>query len=199
MKKISKYFVAALLLALTNSAIAQGLNLGSGDDAVTNVEAKLGLPTGFIITAIGVLSGYLVGPLTAIGKKLGKTSGPTTVAISAVLSFLIVAVGGWYVGLYPNFQTALYSALVATLWSNGQYLMRIQSINKGRSDSANEPNTNASNAPTEGQSIGQSFFNSKSLTMTQVTNPAYIPGYEFQPSSETQQTEEVKNDIRSID
>lgn len=88
----------------------------------------------FIYTLIGLLSAWLVSPVTAIIKKLGGTSGATTVTVSAALSLLVslgfalsaaAAQGGAI-----NWLGVLLGALVAFLRANGEYLTRSQAAQK---------------------------------------------------------------------
>ena len=82
------------------------------------------------------LSAVLVGPLTAIAKKLGRTSGPTTVAISAAMS-LLVALGFslWQAAATQSgvpWGQALLLALIAFIKSNGDYISRVFATAKGQ-------------------------------------------------------------------
>ncbi|THF88394.1 hypothetical protein E7T09_04090 [Deinococcus sp. KSM4-11] len=97
-----------------------------------------GVPTAYVPVAtllISLLSGLLVKPLTAIVKRLGNTTGVTTVAVSAGLSLLVViGVNLWQAwatrGSVP-WPTALFMALVAFLQANGAYLAQVAAAIKG--------------------------------------------------------------------
>ncbi|WP_414656767.1 hypothetical protein ACINK0_11395 [Deinococcus sp. VB343] len=98
-----------------------------------------GLPADWqpvVTLAIGLLSGVLVGPLTAIAKKLGRTEGPNTVAVSAVMSLLVTL--GFSLWQATASQTnmpwgqALLLALIAFVKSNGDYISRVFSTAKGQ-------------------------------------------------------------------
>ena len=82
-----------------------------------------------ITTVIGFVAGWLTEALTAIAKKAGRTSGVTTVTVSAVLSLLVslgfaivAAVNGGEV----NIGQAIIIAVIAFVRSNGAYLLRKQ-------------------------------------------------------------------------
>lgn len=90
--------------------------------------------TPLLTVAIALVSAVLVQPLTSIAKKLGGTSGPTTVVISAVLS-VVVAVGFalWQAAVTRSgapLGAALFAALLAFLKANGDYLTRVFSALK---------------------------------------------------------------------
>lgn len=78
-----------------------------------------------VVLVVGLLSSALVGPLTAIAKKLGGTTGPSTVAISAALS-LVVAFGFEFARALAGEQRTIWSALliafIAFSRSNGEYV-----------------------------------------------------------------------------
>lgn len=98
-----------------------------------------GLPADWqpvVTLAIGLLSGVLVGPITAIAKKLGRTEGPTTVAISAAISLVLTfGFSLWQAAVtqtnLPLGQTLLL-ATIAFLKSNGDYISRVFSTAKGQ-------------------------------------------------------------------
>lgn len=104
--------------------------------------AQTDLPTGIpaeyqatVILLVGLIAGWLVQPLTAIWKKLGRTQGPTTVFISGVLS-LVVALGFNFAqavadGRGQNLWHVLFIALIAFLKANGDYLSRVFGTAKG--------------------------------------------------------------------
>ena len=82
-----------------------------------------------ITTVIGFVAGWLTEALTAIAKKAGRTSGVTTVTVSAVLSLLVslgFTVAGVLNGGEANLPQALVIALIAFVKSNGGYLLRKQ-------------------------------------------------------------------------
>lgn len=119
-------FVLALtLLAFLGQAFAQ-------DAALPGVPAEY---APVLTLVIGLLSSLLVQPLTSIAKKLGRTSGPTTVAISAAIS-LVLAVGFalWQAAATREgvpLGMALLLAAVAFLKANGDYITRVFSSAKG--------------------------------------------------------------------
>lgn len=92
--------------------------------------------------AIALASSLLVGPLTAIAKKLGRTSGPTTVAISAVLSLAVALVfTGWQAAASNTalpWGTAVVMAVLGFLKANGDYISRVFAVGKAL-DSAPVP------------------------------------------------------------
>lgn len=102
-------------------------------------DALPGLPADWqpvVTLAIGLLSGVLVGPITAIAKKLGRTEGPTTVAISAAISLVLTfGFSLWQAAVtqtnLPLGQTLLL-ATIAFLKSNGDYISRVFSTAKGQ-------------------------------------------------------------------
>lgn len=89
---------------------------------------------------IGLLSSLLVAPLTAIAKKMGCTTGITTVSISAGLSALIAGIAGYATGLYGHGWAGVLAALGATvtafLKANGDYLTRVNANRKAIDTSA---------------------------------------------------------------
>lgn len=99
-----------------------------------------GLPaeyTPVITTLIGYVAGWLVGPLTAIWKKLGRTNGVTTVGVSAVLSLLVslgFTIATTLAGGPLNIGHALVIALIAFVRANGAYLMQVQSNAKANKE-----------------------------------------------------------------
>lgn len=84
---------------------------------------------------VGLLSGLLVHPLTAIAKRFGRTEGPTTVAISAVLSLLVSAGYALYQAAAshpgPGLWGALLNAAIAFVFANGLYLGQVSAAAKG--------------------------------------------------------------------
>lgn len=87
-----------------------------------------------LYTLIGLLSAWLVTPVTAIIKKLGGTSGVTTVTVSAVLS-LLVSLGFALAtaaaqGEGVNWLGVLIGAVVAFLKANGDHIARSQIAQK---------------------------------------------------------------------
>lgn len=91
---------------------------------------------------IGLIASMLVGPLTAIWKKAGKTEGPTTVGISAVLSLIvgiIYAVISASSGGAFNIVQALVVAVVAFVKSNGSYIMAKQATAGGVEKAVSTP------------------------------------------------------------
>ncbi|UQN05427.1 hypothetical protein [Deinococcus sp. QL22] len=125
MNRITR-FLLAFAVSLLGVAIAQSFDLPAGIPPEYTTLVTLG---------IGVVTGWLVYPLTAIAKKLGRTEGPTTVAISAGLS-LAVALGLTLIqadasrGDAPLWP-ALFSAFLGWLQANGTYIARAQAISKG--------------------------------------------------------------------
>lgn len=102
-----------------------------------------GIPTEYqavVPVAIGVLASYLVAPLTALYKKLGKSEGITTVTISAALSALIAGVAGYATGLYGTGSHAVFAAigasLTAFLKANGDYQSRVNANKKAITEAA---------------------------------------------------------------
>ena len=80
-------------------------------------------------TLIGIVSSLLVGPATAIAKKLWGTEGVSTVAISAALSFIVgmmwAAIGAASGGTF-NIIQALTITAIAFVKANGDYISRAQ-------------------------------------------------------------------------
>lgn len=107
-----------------------GLAFAQVTDIGSELETRYGLPAGLFSTVIGLLSAWLIIPLTALAKKLGRTTGPTTVTVSAFFSALLVGVGGWVLGLYgtgtASYGAACWAALLAFLKANGDYLTKVQ-------------------------------------------------------------------------
>ena len=131
---------AALLFTLALFAA-----LAWGVASAQAVELPTGIPAEYqaVATAlIGLLSAVLVGPLTSIAKKLGGTTGPTTVVVSGVLSLIVAfaftaaqaAAGAGEAGLWST----LAVALIAFLKSNGDYLSRMFSTRKAVEEAAPE-------------------------------------------------------------
>ncbi|MDV6376019.1 hypothetical protein [Deinococcus arenicola] len=117
----------ALLLAWGGLAFAQGAG-----DLIPGIPAEWQTP---IVVGVGLLSGFLVGPLTAIAKKLGRTTGPSTVAVSAALS-LIVAVAFVLIQAATTredvaWTAALWIALLGFIRSNGAYISSVAALIKG--------------------------------------------------------------------
>ena len=129
--------LTALLLAAFPFILILMVLLGLGQ-AFAQDAALPGVPAEYapILTlVIGLLSSLLVQPLTSIAKKLGRTSGPTTVAISAAIS-LVLAVGFalWQAATTRgevSLGMALLLAAVAFLKANGDYITRVFSSAKG--------------------------------------------------------------------
>lgn len=114
------------LALLSGTALAQAADLPSGIPAEYQ----------HVVTVlVGLLAAVLVQPLTALGKKLGRTQGVTTVAVSGVLS-LLVALGFTLAQALAthheqNLWGTLLIALVAFLKANGDYLTRVFANAKG--------------------------------------------------------------------
>jgi len=87
-----------------------------------------------IYTLIGLIAAPLVTPLTALYKRFGRTSGPTTVAVSAFLSFVVslcFALGTAAAQGGPvNWLGVLIGAVIAFVKSNGDYISRSQAAQK---------------------------------------------------------------------
>jgi hypothetical protein len=117
-------FLPVLLLGL---ALAQA--------AAPSLPEQLAPYADAITFGIGLLSAALVHPLTAIFKRLGSTSGPTTVFISGVLSLVISGSFTLWQAAHTHAGTglipALLSALTAFIVANGRYLALVQSSIKG--------------------------------------------------------------------
>lgn len=126
MKRITP-FVWLILLML---AVLLVWSMAGAQTALDDIEAKVGIPSGLLVTLIGYLASMLVIPLTALAKKLGQTKGPTTVVISSVLSFVITFVGGLLLGLYSSWTEALWAAVVTVAISNGLYNFKVQTQTK---------------------------------------------------------------------
>jgi len=95
-----------------------------------------GLPPewGHVVTVlIGLLSGWLVYPATAIAKKLGQTHGPGTVTIAAALSMLVgvgyAAVSAMSGGAFSVTQ-AITVAVIAFFKANGEAIARAQAADR---------------------------------------------------------------------
>ncbi|UQN10347.1 hypothetical protein [Deinococcus sp. QL22] len=113
------------VVSLLPTAFAQSLGLPAG------IPAEY---TAIVTVIITALTGWLVTPLTAVAKKLGRTEGPTTVLISAVLS-IVIALGLTIIQAALSSGTdplwpAVISALVGWVKANGDYLMRVQANTK---------------------------------------------------------------------
>ncbi|UQN06262.1 hypothetical protein [Deinococcus sp. QL22] len=113
------------VVTLLPTAFAQSLGLPAG------IPAEY---TAIVTVIITALTGWLVTPLTAVAKKLGRTEGPTTVLISAVLS-IVIALGLTIIQAALSSGTdplwpAVISALVGWVKANGDYLMRVQANTK---------------------------------------------------------------------
>lgn len=83
---------------------------------------------------VGLLGAVLVGPLTAVVKKLGGTRGPSTVAVSAGFSVLIgvgfsVAAAA-AAGQGLSWQNIVLSGVISFLKANGDYLTRVFAVGK---------------------------------------------------------------------
>lgn len=97
-----------------------------------NAQGISGIPPQFepIVTfAVGLLSAMLVGPLTAIWKKLGRTKGPTTVMVSAGLS-LLIAFGfemAQAIAAAESFNiiNLVVTTFIAFLKANGRYIEQV--------------------------------------------------------------------------
>ncbi|MDP9766474.1 hypothetical protein [Deinococcus enclensis] len=113
----------ALIVLLSGAALAQDVQ-GIPDEYST-----------IVTTLIGILSAVLVQPLTSIFKKLGRTTGPGTVAISAALSLMVAffftfaQASATNTGL--NFPGLLLIALIGFLKANGDYITRVFTTAKG--------------------------------------------------------------------
>ena len=103
-----------------------------------------GLPPewGHVVTVlIGLLSGWLVYPATAIAKKLGQTHGPGTVTIAAFLSLLV---GAGYAGINAmsggtfSVTQAITVAVIAFFKANGEAIARAQAADKAAREKAEE-------------------------------------------------------------
>ncbi|GHG37622.1 hypothetical protein GCM10017784_35060 [Deinococcus indicus] len=87
-----------------------------------------------IYTIVGLISAALVGPLTALAKKWGRTSGVQTVTVSLALSALIaVGFAAWSAaqGGRVDWLGVIVSALIAFAKSNGDYLSRRNATKSG--------------------------------------------------------------------
>lgn len=98
---------------------------------IPNIPAEYAALIG---TLIGLISAPLVTPLTALYKRFGRTSGPTTVTVSAVLS-VIVSVGFAFAAAAAqggpiNWVSVALGAVIAFAKSNGDYLTRVQAARK---------------------------------------------------------------------
>lgn len=98
---------------------------------IPNIPAEYAALIG---TLIGLISAPLVTPLTALYKRFGRTSGPTTVTVSAVLSLLVSLAFAFAAaaaqGEGVNWVGVAVGAVVAFLKSNGDYLTRVQAARK---------------------------------------------------------------------
>ncbi len=85
-----------------------------------------------VFTLIGVLSSWLVQPVTALLKRLGKTSGVTTVAISAALSFVTALLFAVLTasGSDVNWLGVLVTTVIAFVKANGDYISKQQAANR---------------------------------------------------------------------
>lgn len=108
-------------------------SVASAQDALPGVPADW---QPVLTLAIGLLSAMLVGPLTAIAKKLGCTTGPTTVAVSAGMSLLVTfGFSLWQAAATQTdmpWSQALMLALIAFLKSNGDYIRQVFATAKGQ-------------------------------------------------------------------
>lgn len=123
------YKVIALFVLLLGFARAQ---------VAPELPAQL-VPYSDVITlGLGLLSALLVHPLTAIAKRLGNTSGVTTVFISGILSLIISGGFTLWEAAHTNAGTglarALVSAFLAFIVANGRYLALVQSSFHGASE-----------------------------------------------------------------
>ena len=122
----SRYRVAAVLLGLF---ICTGV---SAQGALPGVPAEL---QPYVPYLIGLASGFLVGPATAIYKHLGGTSGVSTVLVSTVLSALLAGLPGYLHGVYGTgwqaFWGVFWAVLTSVVKSNGSYIMKAQAARKG--------------------------------------------------------------------
>jgi hypothetical protein len=89
---------------------------------------------------VGLIASGIVYVLTALAKHFGKTSGITTVTVSAVLSALIAGGLGYSQGLYGHGTAALLPALLAAVTAfvgaNGQYIGKVQAAQKAQATAA---------------------------------------------------------------
>lgn len=107
-----------LILLLSGLAFAQ--------DAIPGVPAEY---QNLVTLAIGGLTGWATVGLTAIAKRWLGTNGPTTVAVSAVMSLLAGFGFTAYAALSirgdaPWWQ-ALVSAAIGFVGANGAYISRV--------------------------------------------------------------------------
>lgn len=110
------------------------------------METLPGIPPEYapvVATAISTLSGIFVYAVTALAKKYGRTTGISTVAVTAVLS-LTVSLG---FNLYQaslvrgdlNLWLTLGMAAWAFLQANGTYIAQVIAAAKGTQVAAPEP------------------------------------------------------------
>lgn len=145
------------VLLLTGVALAQSTLPG------VPAEYQAGLTL-----LISLLSAGLTYLLTAIAKRVGRTSGVQTVTVSAVLSLVVViSVNLWQAwstrGDVP-WPTALVMALLSFLGANGAYLAQVAAATKGAQVAGRLPD--AAPAPL-------------------LSDPTLIPGFQAEPEGET--------------
>lgn len=105
-------------------------------DFATELSSRSGgaISPEVVSALIGYLAGGIVWVITAIAKRAGRTSGVTTVMVSAGLSALGVGVGGYLWGLYgTGWDGALNAALAAVsalVTANGKYIANAQAAEK---------------------------------------------------------------------
>ena len=156
--------IFVVMLAIGTIALAQG--------AVETFETQNHLPAGFITTIIGIVGSLLMGPATAIAKKLGKTNGPSTVMVNVALSFVVVAVCGHAAHLYAGWPEAIYAAFVSVVMSQGTYLMQANAEAKGRADYYA---TQAKTAdPPSLIQVGSQLPSYLMTPTSSITNPAFL-------------------------
>ena len=85
------------------------------------ITRHFGVPIEAQSYLIGALSALLVRPLTAVAKQLGRTSGPTTVVISGVISALVNAGFGLYFKVYATPAEAIIASFAGFVLAAGLY------------------------------------------------------------------------------
>lgn len=123
------------LLLFTLAALAGFLVLGVALAQGTAAPTFLpGVPAEYqaaVLSGLGLVSGFVTYLLTAVYKRLKKTTGVTTVQVSAVLS-VVVSLGFtlWQAYLTRG-ETPWYVALLVAVWafvqSNASWIARVQS------------------------------------------------------------------------
>lgn len=106
-------------------------SIARAQDALPGVPAEY---QATLTAAIGLLSGLLVYPLTALAKRFWKTSGVNTVVISAVLSLLVAAGFNVWQAVATQGSVPIWTALITALWAfvqaNGAYIAKVYATAK---------------------------------------------------------------------